>query len=65
MAVSTRYQIAANALATVRLEGLEPSAELVEFGNAWASGQASDDDLVAVEQRLLADALAAVVARVE
>jgi len=54
--VSTRPQIAENALASVRLEGLEPSAEILEIGSAWARGEATDEDLVDAEQRLLADA---------
>ncbi|MFP5305316.1 MAG: antitoxin VbhA family protein [Gammaproteobacteria bacterium] len=63
--MSTRRQIAANALASVRLEGLEPSPEILELGDAWAHGQASDEELLAAEQRLLAAAAAPPVARVE
>ena len=60
--VSTRAQIAANALASVRLEGLVPSAEMRELAAAWARGEATDENLLAAEQRLLADARAARVA---
>jgi hypothetical protein len=56
----TRAQTAANALASVRLEGLEPSPGVLQLGDAWAAGHAGDEDLAAAEQRLLADAAAAV-----
>jgi Antitoxin VbhA len=51
--MTTREQAAANALASVRLEGLDPGrAEHVL--NLWARGEITDDQLEQIKQRTIA-----------
>jgi hypothetical protein len=53
-----RAEIVSTVAGSLRLEGLEPSVEARELAAAWARGEASDEDLVTAEQRLLGDAAA-------
>lgn len=49
-----RAQAVANALGSLRLDGLEPTGPVRELANLWAQGKASDADLREAERRLLA-----------
>jgi hypothetical protein len=51
-----RHDVVAEVAGSLRLEGLEPSAEARDLAAEWAPGDALDEDLIAAEQRLLADA---------
>jgi hypothetical protein len=52
--VIDRAQIAANAIGSQRLEGLEPTGPVRELADLWVRGNASDADLREAERRLLA-----------
>jgi 3,4-dihydroxy-2-butanone 4-phosphate synthase len=45
MSVATRQGEVENALASVRLEGLEPSAEALELFHQYADGQIDSEEL--------------------
>ena len=49
-----RAQAVANALGSLRLDGLEPTGPVRELADLWAQGKASDADLREAERRLLA-----------
>jgi len=54
--MTTPAQAVANAEASLRLEGLQPSEHARQLAAAWARGEISDEDLIAAEQQLLATA---------
>jgi hypothetical protein len=51
--VIDRAQAVANALGSLRLDGLEPTGPVRELADLWAQGKASDADLREAERRLL------------
>jgi hypothetical protein len=56
--VPSRAQAAAEAIASLRLEGLTADSAALERLDAWARHELSDEDLAADEDRILADARA-------
>jgi hypothetical protein len=52
--MTDRYQEVLSVLGSVRLEGAQPSPEVVALGEAWARGELTADDLDAAAQRLAA-----------
>jgi Antitoxin VbhA len=51
-----RQEVVAEVAGSLLLEGLEPSPDARQLAEAWARGDAGDEDLLAAEQRLLGDA---------
>lgn len=54
MPVTSRQSAVDQSAAILRLEGLSSSREVDDLMRAWAAGEASDDDLVEAERRILA-----------
>ena len=52
--VTDRYQEVLSVLGSVRLEGAQPSPEVVALGEAWARGEVTADDLDAAARRIAA-----------
>jgi hypothetical protein len=52
--VTDRAHATAESAATLRLEGLAPSALARRLGDAWVRGDIADEDLREAERRLLA-----------
>lgn len=53
MSVLDRATAAEMSAASLRLEGLTPSPEMVEIVDAWVAGELDTAHLVEIEQRLL------------
>jgi hypothetical protein len=56
--MTTRDQAAANALGSVRAEGLEPAPEVVELLERWSRGELSDDELSEARKSLAVNSTA-------
>jgi hypothetical protein len=54
----SRDEAARDALASVRLEGLEPSETTVALLEAWGRGDIDDQELAAAKAQMIADATA-------
>jgi hypothetical protein len=48
--MTTKERAVAEALGSLRLEGLEPSPEVVELMQRWARGEISDDEFDAAQK---------------
>jgi len=53
-AVTDRFQEVLSILGSVRLEGAQPSPEVVALGEAWARGELTADELDAAARRIAA-----------